>query len=104
MARRKIKIDLRLNDDEFERLNRDVQKTGLSREKYLRTLIENKQIKTKPHADLVSILKELQQINNNMNRIALQASSMNSVDADAYWKNVNDLKRIIGKLLEVMYG
>lgn len=104
MARRRIKIDLRLNDDEIERLNNDVQKTGLSREKYLRALIANKQIKNKPPTDLIHVLKELQQINNSLNWIALQASSANSVDADAYWKNVNELKLIIGKLLEVMYG
>lgn len=104
MARRKIKIDLRLNDNEFERLNNDVQKTGLSREKYLRALIANKQIKPKPSTDLIYVLKELQQINNSLNLIALQASSANNVDADAYRKNVNELKLIIGKLMEVMYG
>lgn len=41
MARRNRKIDLRLNDTEFERLNNDVQKTGLSREEYLRSLIKH---------------------------------------------------------------
>ena len=45
MARRNRKIDLRLNDTEFERLNNDVQKTGLSREEYLRSLITHSPIK-----------------------------------------------------------
>ena len=36
MARRKIKIDLRLNESEAAMLNRDVEKSGLSREAYLR--------------------------------------------------------------------
>ena len=46
MARRNRKIDLCLNDTEFERLNNDVQKTGLSREEYLRSLITHSPIKT----------------------------------------------------------
>ena len=46
MARRNRKIDLRLNDTEFERLNNDVQKTGLSREEYLRSRITHSPIKT----------------------------------------------------------
>lgn len=104
MRIRNKEVILWLSEEEYSHLRTQISKTNLTMQAYLRALITNMQIKAKPHADLVSILKELQQINNNMNRIALQASPMNSVDADAYWKNVNDLKRIIGKLLEVMYG
>ena len=39
MARRNIKIDLRLSEQEMERLRRDVARSGWSREKYLRALI-----------------------------------------------------------------
>ena len=48
MARRKIKIDLRLNESEAAMLNRDVEKSGLSREAYLRALIKHMPIKEKP--------------------------------------------------------
>ena len=71
---------------------------------YLRALITNMQIKAKPHANLVSILNELQQISNSMNQIALKTSTLNFVDTDAYWRNVDELKSAIRKLLEVMYG
>lgn len=104
MARRKNKLDLRLNDSELDRLNKDVQKTGWSREKYLRALISNAQINAKPPVDLVLVLKELQQISNSMNQIALKTSTLNFVDTDAYWRNIDELKSTIRKLLEVMYG
>ena len=42
MARRNIKIDLRLNESEAAMLNRDVEKSGLSREAYLRHLSQKK--------------------------------------------------------------
>ena len=48
MARRNIKIDLRLNEQEMERLRRDVARSGWSREKYLRALIEHSAIKEMP--------------------------------------------------------
>ena len=102
--RRRNKIDLRLNDTELAQLNHDVEKSGWSREKYLRALIANRPIRERPPMDLVSVLKQLQQINNNMNQIAVKANSLNFVDTAAYWENVDQLEELKGKLLEVMYG
>lgn len=104
MARRNIKIDLRLNEQEMERLRRDVARSGWSREKYLRALIEHSSIWEMPSMDLISVLRNLQQINNNMNQVALIANAKGFVDTAAYWENVELLKETIHELLEVMYG
>ena len=104
MARRNIKIDLRLNEHEMERLRRDVARSGWSREKYLRALIEHSSIWEMPSMDLISVLRNLQQINNNMNQVALIANAKGFVDTAAYWENVELLKETIHELLEVMYG
>lgn len=104
MARRNIKIDLRLNEQEMERLRRDVIRSGWSREKYLRALIEKSVIKEMPSMDLVAVLRNLQQINNNINQIALVANTKGFIDTVAYWENVDRLKKTIHELLEVMYG
>ena len=104
MARRNIKIDLRLNEQEMERLRRDVARSGWSRDKYLRALIEHSSIREMPSMDLISVLHNLQQINNNMNQVALIANAKGFVDTAAYWENVELLKETIHELLEVMYG
>lgn len=104
MARRNIKIDLRLNEQEMERLRRDVARSGWLREKYLRALIEHSSIREMPSMDLISVLRNLQQINNNMNQVALIANAKGFVDTAAYWENVELLKETIHELLEVMYG
>ena len=104
MARRNIKIDLRLNEQEMERLRRDVARSGWSREKYLRALIEHSSIREMPSMDLISVLRNLQQINNNINQVALIANAKGFVDTAAYWENVELLKETIHELLEVMYG
>lgn len=104
MARRNIKIDLRLSEQEMERLRRDVARSGWPREKYLRALIEHSIIKEMPSMDLVAVLRNLQQINNNINQIALVANAKGFIDTAAYWENVDRLKKTIHELLEVMYG
>ena len=83
---------------------KQVGQTDLSREDYVRALISKKEIRSKVPMDLVAILKNLQQINNNMNQIAVKANALNVVDASAYWENVEQLEELKGKLLEVMYG
>ena len=103
MITRRNKIDLRLSDRELERLNRDVKKTGMSREAYLRQLIKKIQPKELPSADYTDILKNLRQIGNNMNQIAVKANAAGFIDAAEYWKMVRWLEREIGKIMEVIY-
>ena len=103
MARRTVKIDLRLTESEAAVLNRDVKKAGVSREAYLRSLIRKMPLKEKPPMDVVDILKNLQQINNNMNQIAVKANAKGFVDTASYWENVRWLKETVSKLMEVMY-
>lgn len=104
MARRAVKIDLRLSEREAEALNRDVKKAGVSREAYLRSLIRKMPLKEKPPMDLVEILKNLNQINHNMNRIAVKANAKGFVDTSSYWDNVRWLQETVSKLMEVIYS
>ena len=103
MARRTVKIDLRLTESEAATLNRDVKKAGVSREAYLRSLIRKMPLKEKPPVDVIDILKNLQQINNNMNQIAVKGNAKGFVDTASYWENVRWLKETVIKLMEVMY-
>lgn len=103
MAQRKIKIDIRLNEEEAEELNRDVVKSGLSREAYLRAMIRSRPLKERPPMELGEVLRSLQQINNNMNQVALKANAMGFVDTAAYWENVRQLQDIIALLLKEMF-
>ena len=102
--RRKYEVKFRLNQIEIEDLKCSVEKSGLSREAYLRAMIKDRPITERPPMDLVDVLRNLQQINNNMNQIALKANTLNFVATAAYWENVDGLKKTIQELLEVMYG
>ena len=103
MVKRRIEIKLRLDEKEAATLNRDVKKAGVSREAYLRSLIRKMPLKEKPPADVIDILRNLQQINNNMNQIAVKANEKGFVDTASYWENVMWLKKTVSRLLEVIY-
>ena len=104
MARREIKIDLRLNASEVALLNRNVEKSGLSREAYLRALIRNMPLKERPPIEFTEVLHNLRQIGNNMNQIATVANTKGFVDTTSYWENVRWLQESVGKLVRGMYG
>lgn len=103
MAQRKIKIDLRLNEKEAADLNSDVARSGLSREAYLRANIKNRPIKERPSIDLTVVIRNLQQINNNMNQLATRANKTGFIDTEAYWENVHWLQDTVAMLLEEMF-
>ena len=102
--KRDREVKTRLNQNELDILNEDVQRSGLSRCAYLRALIVKRPIKERPCPDLLAVLKNLQQINNNMNQIALKANALGVVDAGSYFENAKLLTGTIGELLEVMFG
>lgn len=103
MVARPIKIDLRLSSQELEYLNKNVRKTGLSREGYLRKLIYEIQPKESPPAEYFEILQDLRQINNNLNQIAVKANAIGFVDTAEYWKNVKWLQKSVGRIMEALY-
>lgn len=104
MARRSIKIDLRLNESEAALLNRDVARSGMSREAYLRALIHRTPLKERPPVEFTEILHELRKIGGNLNQLALVANRKGFIDAAAYRKNVDALQVSIGQLIRGMYG
>ena len=52
---------------------------------------------------MTDILKSLQQINNNMNQIAVKANAKGFVDTASYWENVRWLRDTVSSLMEVIY-
>ena len=103
MRRRNREIIIWLTDDEYSRLRKNVARTGLTLQAYFRHLMENIQPKEKPSGDVTDILKSLQQINNNMNQIAVKANAKGFVDTASYWENVRWLQDTIRALMEVIY-
>ncbi len=73
MRKREHAFILRLNNDEMYHLKRQVDKSGLSREVYMRKLIMCKEIRARPQRDCVELLREVRSQGKLLNAIAHDA-------------------------------
>ena len=88
---RNIHIQLWLNGSEVDHLNHSVEKSGLSREAYLRHLINGLIPQDKPPPDYYGMMRELHRIGNNMNQLAVKAHSFGYINASWYRENFKQL-------------
>ncbi len=80
MRKRNVRIQFWLNKKETEALDKRVKRSGLSREAYLRHLINGLVPRDAPPPDYFSMMRELHGIGNNLNQIAQKAHTLNVVD------------------------
>ena len=104
MRTREHQIKTRLNDKEYEEFQKKVQKTGLSKAEYLRTLIKEITPKELPPMQFFDVLRELRQLNVNMNQIAMTAHSLNLIDAPFYRQCHKELQKAVGEIKRTVYG
>ena len=93
-----------MTGEELNFIQSQAKKSGFSVQEYLRRLVYDKPIQEKPPPEFHEVLKNLRQINNNMNQVAAKANAMNFIDTAKYWANVSELQRLIGKLVEDTYN
>jgi len=84
MTRRNHDLHLRLNDEEFNKLNTLVTRSGLSREAYLRQIISGLQPRDLPSRDFRLMMRQLYHCGNNLNQIARKAHALDVIDAQKY--------------------
>jgi len=97
-------LHLRLNDDELEKLNVAVAKTGLSREAYLRDLIVGQQPKELPPPDFRPMMRQLYYCGNNLNQIARKANALNMIDAQHYEEIVELFRQTVIRINKAVAG
>lgn len=98
MSKRNHDLHLRLNDAEFEKLNRLVTQSGLSRESYIRQIISGLQPRNQPPPDYHSMMRQLFYCGNNLNQIARKAHGLGVIDGQKYDEAVLEFRSIIKQL------
>lgn len=95
--KRPLEIKIRLNYKEFNLLSKNVKKSGMSRESYIRSLINGYIPREKPTRDYSTVIKELRCIGNNLNQMAKVANTKRDFDEKMYINEVAKLqKQILG--------
>ena len=102
MRKRNIRVQLWLNKKEVEALDKRVKKSRLSREAYLRHLINGVVPRDAPPPDYFSMMRELHGIGNNLNQIAQKAHTLNVMDVQRYDTAVRQFEAAVKKITEAV--
>ena len=92
-----------LNDAEFETLESKVKQTSLSREGFIRNLIDDVPIQEKPPADIHKLIWEVRRVGNNIDQILMIANTKGLLDVPQLRKAMADL-RDVEKLIADAYS
>ena len=82
--KRNIEIKVRLNRKEADQLCKRVKRSRLSREAYLRHLINDMVPQEAPPPDYYAMMQQLYRIGNGLNQIAQKAHTLNVIDVQRY--------------------
>ena len=85
-------------------LTEKAERAGLSKSAFFRKMLKDEPVKELPPMDFYDVLKELRQINNNINQIAAKANSIGFIDHGQYRKDSMALSEVIGKLIHEVFG
>ncbi len=102
MRKRNVRIQFWLNKKDTEALDKRVKRSGLSREAYLRHLINGLVPRDAPPPDYFSMMRELHGIGNNLNQIAQKAHTLNVMDVQRYDTAVRQFEAAVRKITEAV--
>lgn len=100
MNKRTIEIKVRLNRKEAESLNKRVKKSRISRESYIRHLINGSVPREAPPPDYFSMMQEMYRIGDALNQISQQAHLMKSIDTKRYDDGIRQFETAVKKITE----
>lgn len=95
MRKRNVHIQFWLDKKEAEIFNKKVRKSGLSREAYLRHLVNGVVPVDAPPPDYYAMMRELHGIGNNLNQIAQKAHVLGVLDVQRYDEAVRNFEKSV---------
>ena len=103
---RQQKIEVRLNDEEYFKLEDTISKMGTNKSEYLRKLIVGTRIKEKPPDEFYKYMKEFSLMGSNLNQIAERINTITKIEDWEYEEIapkefIRQLKRLRVNLLNL---
>lgn len=80
MRKRNVQILFRLTEDEAERLDTLVRRSGRSRQALLREMVNGNRLCEKPDPEFYKVMRELSGIGNRINQLAAKANALDYID------------------------
>ena len=104
MRKRNCSIHLRLSEKEAEDFRKKAERAGVTIQTYFLWMLYERPIKEMPPIEYHEVLDHLREINCSMQEIAVKARSTKTIDSEKYQRNVENLQKTVGKLIEEVYG
>lgn len=102
MRKRNFRVQVRLSEREYEKFLGKVNRTGLSREAYLRHLIGGVVPQEIPPPDYFSFMERLYQVGNLLEPISRQAQVQGAVDTAPYEEAVGQFHQLVEDITEAV--
>ena len=100
--KRKHRVPVRLDDDEYKKLKEWSAATNRTMSDYLRELLEDNQPIEFPPIEYQEVLRELRKIGINLNQLASKAHTLGFVDEREYKAESDRLWRVVAELSSQM--
>lgn len=102
MRKRDIRVVVRLNEKEQKHLVNQVQKSGLSREAYIRALIKWFIPKPLPPQDYYAMMRQLHAIGNNLNQLAMKAHMTGHLERAVFQEEADRLRHAVQQIQQAV--
>ena len=100
---RKHRIEVAMNDQEYEEFMKHIKECGLSKQSYLLQLVKNRIPQPLPSDDFQEVIRQLRRIGNNINQVAVIANKNGSIDILKFNKAKQELDKQIVEIRKQVY-
>lgn len=94
MRKRNNRVEVYLTDEEILSLTKKVEQSGLSRERYIRKLLEGSRVYEAPPVDFPKLIKEVNRIGSNIEQILRIANAKHITDVPRLRNELDELDAI----------
>lgn len=101
--KRTHRVEVAMNDKEYEQFLTYVHGCCLSQQAYLLLLIKNRIPQPLPSDDFQEVIKQLRKIGNNLNQLTVIAHKTGSIDIMKYKEDMKTLNNSIVEIREQVY-
>lgn len=101
--KRTHRVEVAMNDQEYEKFLSSVHDCGLSQQAYLLLLIKDRVPQPLPSDDFQEVIRQLRKIGNNLNQLTVIAHKTGSIDVMKYKEDIKSLNNAIVEIREQVY-
>ncbi len=94
MRKRQFRVEVYLTEKELQDLTKKVQKSGLTRERYMRKLLADSRVYEALPVDFPKLIREVNRVGSNIDQILRIANSKNLLDVPRLRKELDELDAI----------